>query len=153
VLLLIQPLVGLAAQICASLGLTNFAFSFEQLLLALQGGEVSADSRLGYYLEAAEGFLRSPVFGSLFGGEKLLSGHSDVLDLLSGVGAVGTAAVGGMIWLMGRGALKGLKRSPWKGHLILTAAAILATASLGTVVYSRDIMAVTAIGTLLILEE
>jgi len=151
--LLMQPLVQLAAGICRSIGMNNFAFSFEQLLIALRGGTTSADSRLGYYLTALSGIARSPLTGSMFGGEKLLSGHSDVLDLLSGMGILGAVAVGFMIWLMGRGALKGLKRCPWKAHLFLTAAVMLATASLGTVVYSRDIMAVAAIGTMLVMED
>ena len=150
--ILMQPLVQLAAGVCRSLGMNNFAFSFEQLLIALRGGVTSADSRLGYYLTALSGIARSPLTGSMFSGEELLSGHSDVMDLLSGMGILGAAAVGGMIFLMGRGALKGLKQCPYKAHLFLTAAAVLVTASLGTVVYSRDIMAVAAIGTLLVLE-
>ena len=133
-------------------GLSNFAFSFRQLLLALEGGATSADSRLGYYLTALEGFLRSPITGSMFGGEKLLSQHSDILDALSGTGVLGTALMGGMVWLMGRGALRGLKKSPARAHLVLTGIAVGVTALLGTVVYSRDIAAVTMMGALLILE-
>ena len=36
--LLRVPLTALAAEVCERLGLTNFAFSFRQLLLALEGG-------------------------------------------------------------------------------------------------------------------
>ena len=150
--LLRKPLVALAANVCGSLGLRNFAHSFEQLLLALQGQATSADSRLSYYLIAAEGFARSPVWGSLFGGEQLLSGHSDVLDVLSGTGLLGAAITGGMVWLMGRGLLRGARRDPQKAQLLVMGAAVFVTALLGTVVYSRDIMAVAAIGTLLVLE-
>ncbi|MBS5574419.1 MAG: hypothetical protein KHX34_13700, partial [Clostridiales bacterium] len=75
--LLRVPLTALAANVCEGLGLSNFAFSFRQLLQALEGGATSADSRLGYYLTALEGFARSPITGSMFGGEKLLSQHSD----------------------------------------------------------------------------
>ena len=146
------PLTALAANVCESLGLTNFAFSFRQLLQALEGGVTSADSRLGYYLTALEGFARSPVTGSMFGGEKLLSQHSDILDALSGTGVLGTALMGGMLWLMGRGSFRGLKKSPARAHLVLMGIAVSATALLGTVVYSRDIAAVTMMGVLLVLE-
>lgn len=150
--LLRQPLVMLAANLCRSLGMSNVAFSMEQLLLALQGQATSADSRLSYYLIAANGFLRSPVWGSLFGAEKMLSLHSDVLDLLSGTGVLGALVAAGMIFLMGRGSLSGVRRHPQRAQLIVCACAVFVTALLGTVVYSRDILAVTVIGTLLILE-
>ena len=71
---------------------------------------------------------------------------------MSGTGILGTALMGGMLWLMGRGAFRGLKKSPAKAHLILTGVAVGATALLGTVVYSRDIAAVAMMGALLILE-
>ena len=150
--LLRVPLTALAANVCEGLGLSNFAFSFHQLLQALEGGVTSADSRLGYYLTALEGFARSPITGSMFGGEKPLSQHSDILDALSGTGVLGTALMGGMVWLMGRGALRGLKKSPARAHLILTGIAVGVIALLGTVVYSRDIAAVAMMGALLILE-
>ncbi len=152
-LVLIQPLTALAARVCAGLGLSNFAFSFEQLLTALQGGATSADSRLGYYLTAVEGFTRSPVVGSMFAGEKLLSQHSEVLDLLSGMGVIGTALAGGMMWLMGRGLLRGVKIHPDRAQLCVLAVACVLVATLGTVFYSRDIMAVAALGALVILHK
>ena len=150
--LLRVPLTALAAEVCERLGLTNFAFSFRQLLLALEGGATSADSRLAYYLTALEGFFRSPLTGSLLGGEKLLSQHSDLLDALSGMGVLGTAAMGGMLWLMGREAFRGLKKSTARAQLVLSGIAVGVTALLGTVVYSRDIAAVAMMGALLILE-
>lgn len=151
--LLLQPLAALAARVCAGLGLTNFAYSFEQLLAALSGqAQLGADSRLGYYLTAWKGFLASPLLGGLLGGNAPLSQHSEVLDLLSGVGLLGTLAFGGMVWLMGRGALRGARRHPQAGQLAVMGAAILVTALLGTVFYSRDIAAVSALGALLVLE-
>ena len=150
--LLRRSLVGLAVNVCQSLGMRNVAFSMEQLLLALNGQATSADSRLAYYLLAVEGFLKSPVLGSMFTPDKLLSLHSDVLDLLSGMGVLGTALAGAMIWLMGRGSLKGLRGHPCRAQLCVCFCAVFATALLGTVVYSRDITAVAAIGTMLILE-
>lgn len=150
--LLRKPLVGLAANVCRNIGMSNVAFSMEQLLLALNGQATSADSRLSYYLIAAQGFLKSPVAGSLFTPDKMLSLHSDVLDLLSGMGLTGACAVGGMIFLMGRGSLKNLRHHPQKAQICVCLCAVLVTALLGTVVYSRDIMAVYAIGTMLILE-
>lgn len=153
VFLLRNPLLALAQSLCQSLGMEHFAFSLGQLQIALQGGVTSADSRLGYYLTAVEGFRQSPLIGRLAGGEALLSGHSDLLDLLSGMGLLGAALAGGMIWLMGRGALKGLRTSPHRAQLGVMAAALLVIAALGTVCYSRDILTVAALGALLVLEE
>jgi len=150
--LLRQPLVMLAANLCRSLGMSNVAFSMEQLLLALEGQATSADSRLSYYLIAVGGFLDSPLFGSLFSADKLLSLHSDILDLLSGTGVLGALVAAGMLFLMGRGSLSGVRMHPQRAQLMACACAVFVTALLGTVVYSRDIMAVAMIATLLILE-
>jgi len=147
-----MPLLSLAAGLCKQAGLENFAFSFEQLKIALEGGVTDETSRMAYYQTAVAGIGRSPLLGSMLGGDKLLSLHSDVLDLLSGMGILGTAAVCGMIWLMGRGSLQGVKQSPHKAQLCVMWLAVLVTATLGTVCYSRDVMAVAALGTLLVLE-
>ncbi len=147
-----MPLLKLAAGIFAEAGLENFAFSLEQLMIALEGGVTDENSRLSHYLVALEGWRNSPLTGSLFGGEKLFSRHSDVLDLLSGFGLLGGLAVCAMIWLMGRNCLQGMKNSPCKAQLWVMWIAVLVTASLGTVCYSREIMAVAALGTLLVLE-
>ena len=153
VLLFHRPLIGLAVSLCSRFGLTHFAYSLEQLLTALQGGTTAADSRLGYYLTALEGFRQSPLVGRLLGGPALLSQHSDVLDLLSGLGLIGTALAGGMVYLMGRGSLRGLKASPNRAQLWMMILAFAVVASLGTAVYSRDIMTVFALGALLVLEK
>jgi hypothetical protein len=147
-----MPLLRLAAGLCREAGLENFAFSFEQLAIALSGGVTDENSRLAYYLTGLEGFTASPLTGSLFGGEKLYSRHSDVLDLLSGVGLLGAAVVGVLIWLMGRGSLGGIRQSKNKARLWVVWLSVLVTAALGTVCYSRDIMAVAALGSLLVLE-
>ncbi|MDD3334474.1 MAG: hypothetical protein PHI98_03045 [Eubacteriales bacterium] len=146
-----EPLVGWAAALCEQIGFTNFSFSLKQLLVAMEGGVTDEASRLGYYLIPLKGIAQAPLFGTLFGGEKLLSQHSDVLDLLSGMGIIGTALMGGSVWLMGRGCLQGVMKSPYRAQLLMMAAALFATATLGTAVYSRDIMAVAAMGVLLVL--
>lgn len=153
VILLMQPLAMLASQLCRMLGMNSFAHSFEQLLSVFQGGgEVAADSRLAYYLTALRGFASSPFVGSLFGGEKLLSYHSEIFDLLSGTGLIGTAVFAAMLWLMGRGMLKDAKKSPYFAHICVSLVALVVTASLGTVFYSRDIFCVLCLGTMLVLE-
>lgn len=152
-LLLMQPLAQLASAICMELGLVNFAFSFEQLALALQGSVTDANSRLSHYLVAIDGIRQSPLFGDLLGGAQQMSYHSDVLDLLSGSGIIGAAIAGGMVWLMGRGSLRGLKSNPHRAQIFFSFFAVLVIASLGTVVYSRDIPTVVMLGTLCVLEE
>lgn len=148
----IQPLVSLAASLCAQLGLTNFAFSFEQLLLALRGETVDEAARLGYYLTALDGFTASPLVGSMFSSSKSLSLHSEILDLLSGMGVLGTAVLGGMAALMGRGLLRGVRQCPYRAQLCLSAVALFFCALLGTVFYSREIALVLSLGAAAILE-
>ena len=152
--LLARPLAMLGAQVCSGLGMSGFANSFEMLSSALAGaGEISPDSRLAHYLRAVEGIKSSPFLGSLLSADKLLSHHSEVLDLLSGTGVVGVVLFGGMVWLMGRGLFRGLRAHPQAGQIGMMTAVFFVIAALGTVFYSRDIMAVYAIGTLLILEN
>lgn len=153
VFLLRVPLITLAAELCNRFGLTNFAFSFEQLLVALQGGVTDGESRLGYYMIATQGFLSSPLVGSMFTATKQLSGHSDILDLLSGMGILGTGFAGVMVAAIGRGSMKGMSKSPYRAQLLFMLAVLVVVALFGTVVYSRDIMLVATVGLLLVLEK
>ena len=152
-LVLMQPLAQLASAVCAQLGLVNFAYSFEQLGLALQGSATDTNSRLSHYLTAAEGIRQSPLFGDLLGGSQQMSYHSDLLDLLSGAGMIGLLIAAGMICLMGRGSLHGLRQSPHRAQLCLMFGTVAVIALFGTVVYSRDIPAVVMLGALCVLEE
>lgn len=145
-----MPLLTWLSGLFREAGLTGFAFSLEQLSIALQGGVTDSNSRLSHYLVAWEGFTASPLIGSA--ARQLFSQHSDVLDLLSGAGILGTALVGGLIWLMGRGILRGFRRSESKAQLCVMWLCVLVTALFGTVCYSRDIMTVAALGSLLVLE-
>ena len=56
--------------------------------------ETSAD-RIEYYQNCWKGFLKSPIWGNNFGAfsENNVSGHSMVLDMLSGMGLIGFASV------------------------------------------------------------
>jgi hypothetical protein len=152
-LALMQPLAQLASAICMELGLQNFAFSFEQLGLALQGSATDANSRLSHYLAAVDGIRQSPIFGDLLGGTQQISYHSDVLDLLSGAGLIGAVVFCGMMWVTGRGSLRGLGKSPYRAQILLSLTAVLVISLLGTVVYSRDIPTVVILGALCILED
>lgn len=152
-LVLLKPLAQLASSVCMELGLQNFAFSFEQLGLALQGSATDANSRLSHYLAAADGIRQSPIFGDLLGGAQQISYHSDVLDLLSGAGLIGAVVFCGMMWATGRGSLRGLNKSPYRAQILLSLTAVLVISLLGTVVYSRDIPTVVILGALCILED
>jgi len=147
-----MPLLRIASTLFQQAGLDSFAFSLEQLTIALQGGATDENSRLMHYQLAWQGIRQSPLLGSLLGGEKLLSRHSDVLDLLSGMGILGGLAVAAMIFVMGRGSLRMIRNHPDKAQLCVMWLSVLVTATLGTVCYSREIMAVAALGTLLVLE-
>ena len=145
------PLTQLAVHVCSGLGMTSLAHSFELLRSALNGA-MDEGSRLAYYLKAWQGFTQSPLVGSIFSGNHQLSLHSDLLDLLSGLGLVGTAAFAALLYGAGHGALKGLGQSPRRVWLRLSLVLVGITAALGTVVYSREISAVVCFGALAILE-
>jgi len=147
-----KPLLSFAIDLLKNLGFYSFATSLDFLYQFLQSGSAPAVSRLPYYLTALEGFRQSPLIGTLAGGEQLLSYHSDVLDLLSGAGVAGVLIVGLMLWLMGRGSLRGLRQNPDRAHLIVMYAAVFLIAALNTVVYSREILVVALLGTLFVLE-
>ena len=140
------PLVNAAASFCDAKGLTSVSHSLHQLLTALEGGALEGENRLSHYRVAWEGFRASPLVGSLPGGAKRLSQHSEVLDLLSGLGMLGTAAFLSMQALMLRGGLRGLRHNACRAQVWAAGCAFLAVAALGTVFYSRDIFLVLAGG-------
>ncbi len=133
------PLTLWAGGLAAGLGFENAAYSLSQLAAMLTGGVVDTGTRLTEYQLSLEGIAQSPLFGSLFGGEKLLGMHSDLLDLLSGMGVAGTAAFAAGAWFIGRGSEKGIAASPAFPHLALARVFLLFCLLLGTVFYSREI--------------
>ncbi|MDD3214498.1 MAG: hypothetical protein PHY64_12530 [Eubacteriales bacterium] len=149
--LLRVPLVNWAASLAAGFGFENAAYSLNQLLTLLSGGAVDAGSRLDAYALALNGFAASPLVGSIFSGVKSLGMHSDLLDLLSGLGLVGTAAFALGAWIIGRGSMKGVQKSPAYPHILLQGAVLLACLLLGTVFYSREIPLVVCLSVTLLL--
>ncbi len=137
-LLLHQPLLMMAVSICESIGFTNFAFSLQQLLIALQGGVTDSASRFEAYVTPLQAFASSPLFGSMFG-QSTLGYHSEVLDLLAGVGILGSVLFGGMVKIIGHNSLVGCKTHESRPHLFLMFGALFVTATLGTVLYSNEI--------------
>lgn len=152
-LLFAKQLLSLACSLAGRLELEAISYNLQQLLIALEGGEIDSFSRLVYYPAAINGFLSSPFTGSLFGGEAALCFHSDILDLLSSTGLLGAVCAIGLMWLAGRGTLRRLGEHTGSGHLCLMIAACLLISLLGTVVYSREITAVIALAALFVLED
>jgi len=151
--LLRAPLVQWAGGVAAGFGFENAAYSLGLLNTLFSGGIVDAGSRLDAYSTALQGLAASPVFGSMFGSVKTLGMHSDLLDLLSGMGLIGSAAFGAGAWLIGRGSNKGITRSPAFAHLALQRVFLLVCLTLGTVFYSREIPLVVCLSTALILRN
>ncbi len=147
------PLVSWAAALCGQLGLDSFALSLSQLLEAMTVGLADSGSRLAYYRLPLQGIAASPLLGGLPGTSAPLSQHSDLLDLLSALGALGAAAFLALVWLLGRGSLKGLAQSEAKPHLLLQGVALLALALLATVTYSRDIPLLLCLGAALVIPD
>jgi len=133
------PLLGWAGNLAAGFGFENAAYSLTQLLTLLTGGAVDAGSRLITYAKPLTGILASPWVGSLLGGAKWLGMHSDLLDLLSALGILGTAAFGMGAWLIGRGSVRGVRALAAYPHIVLQWLGFLLCMGLGTVFYSREI--------------
>ena len=147
------PLITWAGQVAAGIGFENVTVSLNQLLLMLSGGTVEDGSRLTAYQTALHGFAASPLIGSMGSGTKFLGMHSDLLDMLSGMGLVGTAGFALSAWAIGRGAGKGLGRTAAMPHLWLQYLLFTLCILLGTVFYSREIPLVMCMSAALILRE
>ena len=147
------PLIRVAQGVAAGIGFQNATYSLEQLLAMLTGGAMDAGTRLDAYTVAWQGFAASPLVGSMLGGARQLGLHSDLLDLLSGLGLLGTAAFAMGAWVIGRGTLSGIGRSPQRAHLALQWALLLVCMALGTVFYSREIPLAMGISAGLLLWE
>lgn len=137
--LLRVPLISWAGNLAAGLGFENATYSLTQLLTMLTGGAVDSGSRLITYTTPLAGIAASPLIGSLLNGVKVLGMHSDLLDLLSGIGILGTAAFGLGAWIIGRGSQKGIRHSPAFAQVVLQYVALFLCMALGTVFYSREI--------------
>ena len=146
--LLREPLVGLASAVFDKIGMDTVSGNLQRLLQMLQGVAVSDGNRLVHYQEAWRGFTASPLIGSILQPEKHLSQHSELLDLLSGVGILGTLAVCGLLFVLHRGAFRGVKKSASFPHLLLMGLTLLFIATLGTAFYSREMFVVYAAGLL-----
>ena len=147
------PLLQWAGNVAAGLGFENARYSLTQLLAMLDGGTVDGGSRLITYTTPLEGFLASPWIGSLAGGAKALGMHSDLLDMLSAVGVLGTAVFVLAVWLIGRGSGKGIRRSPARAQLMLMGLVVAACFALGTVFYSREISLAVCLSAALLLRR
>ncbi|MBE5778968.1 MAG: hypothetical protein E7331_06495 [Clostridiales bacterium] len=153
IFLLREPIVSLGIWSADKLKMREMRNNLRRLLKMLQGTSIATGNRLDHYVLAWEGFKASPVIGTLFTAEKQLSQHSELLDLLSGMGVVGTALVGIMIGIMQQGLWKGAKKSTMFPHLVLMGAALLMLSTFGTSFYSRDVYLVYAMGLLLVGSE
>lgn len=137
VVLLRVPLVTGLENLAGSLHFDNVALSLNQLLQSLTGGGIAEGSRLEAYATSWNSFLASPVFGGVFSAR--LGMHSDLIDLLAGLGAAGTLVFAAACWRIGRGAGKGLMKSGALPHIVLQWLSLAAFAALGTVFYAREI--------------
>ena len=148
-----MPLLAWASQTMAAIGFANAHYSLEQLRNLLSGGAVDAGSRLATYTLPLSGIAASPLFGSMLGGQTYLGMHSDLLDLLSGLGLIGTAAFALAAWFIGRGAAKGARRLQAAPYLVLQGITLLVCLTLGTVFYSREIPLVICLTYALFLQK
>jgi len=79
--------------------------------------------------------------------------HSDLLDLLSGMGILGTTAFAFGAWVIGRGSQKGFRKNPAFAQVVLQYVCLFLCLALGTVFYSREIPLVLCLTAALLLRE
>ena len=139
VFLLRVPLVSGLGGLAQTLHFDNLALSLTQLSDLLTGGAVAEGSRLEAYATSYRSFLTSPWVGGLFSGKARLGMHAETLDLLAGLGILGTAFFLGLVFYAGHGMGKGVLRSKMFAHLAVQWAAFAAFATLDTVFYAREI--------------
>ncbi len=137
--LLRVPLLTWAGGVAAGMGFQNAQYSLTQLLAMLTGGAVDAGSRLATYTTPLAGFAASPLTGTLLGGVPQLGMHSDLLDMLSATGLLGTAVFALGAWFVGHSAQKGLMRQQARPQLMLQWYLLALCLILGTVFYSREL--------------
>ncbi|MBP3542578.1 MAG: hypothetical protein J6K72_12320 [Clostridia bacterium] len=147
------PLLQLAIRIFTALDMAVPAGNLTKLLQMFQGTSVDDHNRLVFYQEAWESFSASPLIGSVLRPEKQLSYHSDLLDLLSGVGLLGMIVVAIMFMVLQYGLWKNAKKCAHFPHLVLMGVIFLIISALGTVFYSRDVFLIYAASLFLVARE
>ncbi len=133
------PLVTGLSGLAQALHFDNLALSLSQLRDLLTGGAVAEGSRLEAYATSYHSFLASPWVGGIFSGQARLGMHAETLDLLAGLGILGTAGFLGLIYGAGHGVGREIWHSKITAHLLVQWAAFLAFATLDTVFYAREI--------------
>jgi len=144
-LLLRMPVVTGLQSLAEALHFDTIAKNLGQLLGAMTGGGIAEGTRLESYVTSLRSFFTSPVFGGIFSGQAQLGMHSELLDMLAGIGIAGTAVFFAGVWLIGRGMGKGIKTSGLLPHLVLQWLALAAFMTLDTVFYAREIPLVIAL--------
>ena len=144
------PILNMLVKLSNAAGFSNVSHSLEQLLFLLSGTVVSEGSRLNYYLVAIQGIKASPLLGSLLNAPPKLSMHSDILDLLSGVGLIGGVMLQMGIYGLSKPAVSLQSVREARCYYIMQIFVVFVIASLGTIVYSNEIGLILAISPLLL---
>lgn len=134
------PILDLGISLADRMGLGVIEHNLNSVLEMFKGtiDPATNHSRFWYYKDAVNSIFASPMLGGLVKPVKL-SQHSDVLDLLAGVGVFGAAAVALLCYLLSQGNLRGARKAPCYAHIVLTLVVLFGLATVGTVTYSRDI--------------
>ncbi|MBN1777976.1 MAG: hypothetical protein JW811_07625 [Clostridiales bacterium] len=133
-------LVTWAAQIATEHDLVSVSISMNSILDAMNG-VIASPSRAYFYKLSADSFLASPLVGSAFNTGKIIGEHSELLDLLAGVGLAGLIGFIGGVWVIGHKAAKGVfqLRRDVQPHLWLQWLMFIVLFSINTVFYSNEL--------------
>ncbi|MBP3541376.1 MAG: hypothetical protein J6K72_06135 [Clostridia bacterium] len=165
-----MQLIDFGAWLFSALHLENIADSFVEMRLVFTGQSsliYQSDSRLIFFGYAWDSFLASPLIGTLGRVNSVgvtntlaehyaalgLSGHSDVMDILASMGILGIIVILLLIYTACRGAFQGIRKSPSFPYIILMFCTLFCMCLGATMVYSREIMLMLCIGTLLLMQH
>lgn len=165
-----MELIDMGAWLCEKLNLRDIGDSFKEMKLVFSGNPdqiKNADSRLIFYQYALNGFKDSPFIGMLFQNVTLepsqnlaqhyqalrISGHSDVLDVLAGMGIFGAVIMPVLIYTVCHGFMKGMRKLQSYAQIILMLCVLFGFCVLTTMVYSREVSVIVFIGALLLMQR
>ena len=131
ILLLFQLFAELLNSIANVIDNKTIASRLRDLAGGKEGLEQSEDNRLELYLISFTSFLKSPLFGGIFGSYKV-GGHSFILDSLSRYGLVGGAVLFFVYRMLYRTFFKPLKSKTGYGYVFWTFIQVLILSLLNT---------------------
>lgn len=128
-------------------------YDLYQLLSLGQSGD-ALTSRVNVYSRGWEGFLKSPVWGNVLSGNRMISQHSTIIDILSDWGIIGMLLYGGLLHFLRKSVLTTANANTrrWGGHVFMLYYFTIILNTLGRYAHGTMVVAVVLPAVLLLLK-